>query len=589
MVESKSNSSAHSHDERPLFSAADYDILASLDNACHSVLEWHQLQLTAQMTSLRQTTVAAVAALLVLFVGGTAIVLMMCDVTIAEGLLFSVYTITSAGYGNVATPNSVGFLVFGIFYIYLGISALAINIAQVYQYLETMHKRQIYQQKKVALSQEGLQALACLGETAETADVAPGLNTDQRIRHGIAIALRKVNDRHDPVKSRLSFLRVLGRAPPAYSTALFLIGSLFIGTIAMILIEGWNFVEALYFATFSMTTVGYGDITPTSNSGTWFVVFWLTLNVPFLALYLGMVAHYFVRINQWKEQRIKHKMLVASTVTANVNVSPVPSSYIEPDNTLTMPQSSVPHLSVSFAENTINPANASQYSAPSVVATPSIARLDERMKLSLHLPGSSQGSYHQFEPKLQRSISKFDSVESLMERLNDNTRPWGGSEESRHSILSRFAAMERLAVIIVLMARLPSQMAIKSKEFWISIDSSKEIVVKWMIPYPARQAFRIAIFQTLLFVGERELVTHNMKIFQNMDPIHFNCLLGAVVLAMEGSVSEWMTATESLATENRDFSISTTVPLRVNQRRRVKNQIQEYFPVNQGNAVLLQL
>lgn len=127
---------------------------------------------------------------------------------------------------------------FGIYYIYLGISALAISIAQVSQYLETMHKRQVYQQKKVALSQEGLQELACLGETAEIADVAPGLNTDQQIQHGIAIALRKFNDGHDPAKSRLSFLRILGRAPPAYSTALFFIGSLLIGTIAMILIEG---------------------------------------------------------------------------------------------------------------------------------------------------------------------------------------------------------------------------------------------------------------------------------------------------------------------------------------------------------------
>ncbi|KAL3776207.1 hypothetical protein ACHAWO_008734 [Cyclotella atomus] len=598
-----SHSSEQYKGQRQLLSPADYDVLATLHTTFHRLLERHQVHMTAQMTSLQQTTVSAVLIMLVLLVVGTAIVMAMCDVTIAQALLFSVYTVTSAGYGNVPTPSTVGFLLFAVAYVYLGISALAINVAQVYQYLETEHKRQVYQQKKSALTQEGLVALQSLSTCSNP--VTQDQIVDQRIRQGIAHALRTVSAQPVSVTRDRSFLRCFRRIPPAFLTPLFLTASVLIGTIAMVLIEGWTFVEALYFSTFSMTTVGYGDITPTSNAGTWFAVCWLPLNVPFLALYLGTVGHYFVRITRWKEQRVEQKMRRAANITEKPYVQLSPSGIMESHDAQAHHVPLNKELNVSFAVGTNIPTNAEvSLCSPSndlrdteslIMGEPSVA-LDAMPKTSSLLPGFSKKSSPHPSLHLASSsrrggdwLNNFITVKQLMEQLSDDSHPWESHGESKQSIRLRFSAMERLALIVVLISSLPSYMEIKSNEFWITVDSFKEAVVKWMIPYAAREAFRIATFETVLFVGERELLKQKMDTFWNMDPLHFNRLFGAVVLAMEGSVKEWMTATEPLATESIAPSGEAFASMRANKRRLVKNQIENYFPVNQGNAVLIQL
>ncbi|KAK1759579.1 outward-rectifier potassium channel TOK1 [Echria macrotheca] len=44
--------------------------------------------------------------------------------------------------------------------------------------------------------------------------------------------------------------------------------------------QGWTYFEAFYFAFVSLTTIGYGDVTPVSNGGKSFWVFWALLALP---------------------------------------------------------------------------------------------------------------------------------------------------------------------------------------------------------------------------------------------------------------------------------------------------------------------
>jgi voltage-gated potassium channel len=46
-------------------------------------------------------------------------------------------------------------------------------------------------------------------------------------------------------------------------------------------IEGWDFVDALYFSVVSMATVGYGDLSPQSDLGK-------IVNIPFLVIGIGV-------------------------------------------------------------------------------------------------------------------------------------------------------------------------------------------------------------------------------------------------------------------------------------------------------------
>jgi potassium channel subfamily K len=44
--------------------------------------------------------------------------------------------------------------------------------------------------------------------------------------------------------------------------------------------QGWTYFDAFYFAFVSLTTIGYGDVTPVSNAGKSFFVFWALLALP---------------------------------------------------------------------------------------------------------------------------------------------------------------------------------------------------------------------------------------------------------------------------------------------------------------------
>ena len=59
---------------------------------------------------------------------GTAFFIRQTEWTIPSSLLFSIYTITSVGYGNHHIPKTPGFQLYVIFYILIGIAALTIMV-----------------------------------------------------------------------------------------------------------------------------------------------------------------------------------------------------------------------------------------------------------------------------------------------------------------------------------------------------------------------------------------------------------------------------------------------------------------------------
>jgi len=59
---------------------------------------------------------------------------------------------------------------------------------------------------------------------------------------------------------------------------------LFSGTLVFMRIEGWHFIDALYFATATLTTVGFGDVVPVTYIGKLFGVLYMWIGVT-VALY----------------------------------------------------------------------------------------------------------------------------------------------------------------------------------------------------------------------------------------------------------------------------------------------------------------
>ena len=54
--------------------------------------------------------------------------------------------------------------------------------------------------------------------------------------------------------------------------------------------EGWSFVDALYFSVITLTTVGYGDLSPQTAVGKIFTIFYILLGLGLIAAFIAAIA-----------------------------------------------------------------------------------------------------------------------------------------------------------------------------------------------------------------------------------------------------------------------------------------------------------
>ena len=84
----------------------------------------------------------------------------------------------------------------------------------------------------------------------------------------------------------------------ATSTTIFLF--LGLGTIVYHRLEHWSWVDSLYFTTYSLTTVGYGDLTPTTTASKLFTVGFLLCGVAAVVASLGVIGSRYLEIRDRK-------------------------------------------------------------------------------------------------------------------------------------------------------------------------------------------------------------------------------------------------------------------------------------------------
>ncbi len=77
-------------------------------------------------------------------------------------------------------------------------------------------------------------------------------------------------------------------------------------------VEKWRYLDALYFTSYTLTTVGYGDITPKTDIGKIFTIVYVFAGVSIVLYGLSIMASHFVEVREefWLERlgriRIKH-------------------------------------------------------------------------------------------------------------------------------------------------------------------------------------------------------------------------------------------------------------------------------------------
>ena len=77
-----------------------------------------------------------------------------------------------------------------------------------------------------------------------------------------------------------------------------LIGMIAIGTVVYHSLEGWSWVDSFYFSVCSITTVGYGDLAPTTEGTRLFTAFYVLAGVAVAFTALGVLGANYLRRSQ---------------------------------------------------------------------------------------------------------------------------------------------------------------------------------------------------------------------------------------------------------------------------------------------------
>jgi len=73
------------------------------------------------------------------------------------------------------------------------------------------------------------------------------------------------------------------------------VGLLATGTVAYHVLEGWSYVDALYFTTTTVTTIGYGDLHPSNDATKLFTVAFAFGGISVFLFFVTIISEYYLR------------------------------------------------------------------------------------------------------------------------------------------------------------------------------------------------------------------------------------------------------------------------------------------------------
>lgn len=85
---------------------------------------------------------------------------------------------------------------------------------------------------------------------------------------------------------------------------------IFTGTMTYHFVEGWRWLDSLYFSVITLTTVGYGDFSPQTDFGKVFSIFYILTGIGIILGFINTIyQHRITKIEKTRQKRTGNKGL----------------------------------------------------------------------------------------------------------------------------------------------------------------------------------------------------------------------------------------------------------------------------------------
>ncbi len=95
------------------------------------------------------------------------------------------------------------------------------------------------------------------------------------------------------IRTLISFLRDKEYRGLIFASGLIVV----VGTVVYHFVEGWTWLDALYFSVITLTTIGYGDFSPQTDLGKAFTIAYIIIGVGLILSFINTLYHHFSRYN----------------------------------------------------------------------------------------------------------------------------------------------------------------------------------------------------------------------------------------------------------------------------------------------------
>lgn len=80
-----------------------------------------------------------------------------------------------------------------------------------------------------------------------------------------------------------------------------------IGSVIYHYLEGWSWIDCIYFCVITLTTIGYGDFSPQTDGGKIFTMFYILIGLGMILSFINTVYNHYETMKAEKTEETKDK------------------------------------------------------------------------------------------------------------------------------------------------------------------------------------------------------------------------------------------------------------------------------------------